>query len=298
MAARKPVPAPRASRPAPRGETAARPKTWAGALLGARESQQDTSLLEDLSDGTELLALVADGMGGHAAGALASQTVAKRFAAAFLRLRSDPAGLGAALRRALDEANLSVAEAQHGHPDRSGMGTTLIAAHVSPRGLAWISVGDSVLLLCRAGTIRRLNEDHSLRSLPGFTGGRQGNLLRSAITGDELALVDCSPEPLRLEAGDTLVLASDGLLTLSGDEILDLVGKHSADGPEALGAALIEAVNRRQDPKQDNCSVVTVGGFAAPPPPPVPPSRAGLRLLLPLAIVLVLVCAAAAALVW
>ncbi len=302
MAARPASSASCGPRPAPGFETATRPKTWAGALLGTRASQQDTSILEVLSDGTELLALVADGMGGHAAGALASQTVAKTFATAFLRLRFDPRGLEAALRGALSEANLAIAEVQHGHPDRSGMGTTLVAAHVSPQGVAWISVGDSVLLLCRAGGLRRLNEDHSLRSLPGFSGGRQGNLLRSAINGGELALVDCSPDPLRLEPGDALVLASDGLLTLSGDDILALVEKHSAEGPEALGTALIEAVDRRQDPKQDNCSVVTIGGFETPSPLATPlaapPSRAGLRLLLPLAIVLVLVCAAAAALVW
>ena len=89
-----------------------------------------------------------------------------------------------------------------------------------------MSVGDSPLLLFRRGEIALLNEDHSLApeldrlAKIGRITAEQAktdprrHMLRSAVTGEELDLVDVSRKPLVLEAGDYVILASDGVQTL------------------------------------------------------------------------------------
>ena len=246
---------------------------WGGALVGARSDQQDTFLTHALPASAGLLAIVADGMGGHASGALASQTAATAFRDAFLDLM-DHHPLDDVLNGAVQAANDAIEDMQAGHPERTGMGTTLVAILMTASGLSWISVGDSALLLCREKTLHRLNDDHSLRSLPEFAGSKQSNMLRSALTGDEIAMIDCHAEPLALQKGDVVLLASDGLLTLSDPEIVAEVGAPGAEIPDALGRNLLRAVERKADPKQDNCTVIVAVGLAGRPVSDTRPVRA------------------------
>jgi serine/threonine protein phosphatase PrpC len=236
---------------------------WGGALLGARSDQQDSFLTYRLEAPDALLAIVADGMGGRAAGALASQTAGAAFLDSFLARYAGEGAVGSALEDAVFAANQAIDDVQAGFPEREGMGTTLLAVYVSPAGLSWISVGDSLLLLYRDGKLHRLNEDHSLRGLPEFRGGRHGNMLRSALTGQDIALIDSHPGPLVLQTDDKIILASDGILTLSDAEISASLNVKGADFPEAAGCALLEAVAQKNNPKQDNCTLVLIGGVGA-----------------------------------
>src|SRR5437868_2514843 len=101
---------------------------------------------------------VADGMGGHQGGEVASDTALRTLDEAFVE--STSAGLLAAAHNAND----AVLERAAGNPELRGMGTTLVA--IAPTGdsdaIAWINVGDSRLYLLRDGELTQISEDHSL----------------------------------------------------------------------------------------------------------------------------------------
>jgi serine/threonine protein phosphatase PrpC len=78
------------------------------------------------------------------------------------------------------------------------------------------------------------------------------------VTGDDLDLVDVSRRPLALEAGDYVILASDGLHTLDQTEVQRIVAAYAEDGAEAVASALIREVEAMRDPHQDNTTVIAV----------------------------------------
>ena len=110
----------------------------AGQHQGARPYQEDSWALKRLGDGS-LLAVVADGMGGHAGGAVASKLAVEAFVHALEQ--------GGGLADGLQDANGAVRKGAVDKPDLSGMGATLVAAQVRGDEVRWISVGDSPLFL-------------------------------------------------------------------------------------------------------------------------------------------------------
>jgi PPM family protein phosphatase len=247
------------------------------ATQGARNYQEDTVIiwpgpaLPDLaSDSVEpdrLIAVLADGMGGRAGGAIASRTVCECFVRACAQGRGPWADR---LWFALRAANAAIARAVTSRPALAGMGTTVIGTAFGREGLQWISVGDSPLYLVRRGKIALLNEDHSLAPLLDqlaaegamtFEDARSDprrHVLRSAVMGGDLELVDFSRAPLPIEPGDCVILASDGIHALEPSEIARIVAANSHDGPGAIAAALIRAVENARDPRQDNATVAVV----------------------------------------
>jgi protein phosphatase len=238
-----------------------------GAAQGARSYQEDTAEVQAV--GGALLAVLADGMGGHVGGALASGLACRFFHVGFARSEGDdvPARLAEAL--ALADAAIAARTAE----DRKlrGMGCTLvgIALRPGPDRLEWVSVGDSPLYLVRrSGAILRLNEDHSLApeiDRLAETGALtweearvhpQRHVLRSALTGTEIEMIDRSRQPLALEPGDSVVLASDGIHTLPEADIARLTA--AAATPDAAARSLLAAVEAAGAPYQDNTTVVVV----------------------------------------
>jgi protein phosphatase len=150
------------------------------------------------------------------------------------------------------------------------MGSTLVGAKFGCDGLEWVSVGDSPMFLYRHGEIALLNEDHSLApaldqlvaegklSAERARTDPRRHMLRSAITGEEVDMVDVSRRPLPLESGDYVVLASDGIHTLEPSEIARVITAYGRDGCEVLAEALIRAVEQVRDPHQDNTTVIVV----------------------------------------
>lgn len=220
-----------------------------------------------------LIAVLADGMGGHTGGALASRTVCETFLSA---LHACDDNLKTHLTAALDRANGALAEKVAADPVLSGMGSTLVGVVFSDDGVDWVSVGDSPLLLYRRGEIAILNEDHSLApeldrlAQAGFMTPEEAmrdprrHMLRSAVTGDDLELVDVSRISLQLEAGDYVILASDGVHTLECSELERIVAAYADDGAEAVACALIRAVEAVRDPHQDNATVIAVRPMGLP----------------------------------
>ena len=252
------------------------------AMVGAREGQEDSCQFAPVSPaggGTvplerrpasrveTLLAVLADGMGGHVGGAEASTIACASFVAAY---QEETGSERSRLAGALDTANRAIAAALRRDRSLHGMGCTLVGAAFTDQGLQWVSVGDSPLLLFRDDKLYQLNEDHSLAplldelaangemTLAEAEADPRRNYLRAALTGDGIEMVDLSASALALREGDVVLLASDGIEVLSHAEMADLLAARTGDEPEALVAALLEAVEAKAAAGQDNVTVMAV----------------------------------------
>lgn len=251
------------------------------ASRGSRAYQEDSSALWTPAavltaarpeDDISLLAVLADGMGGHAGGARASQLVCQGFIDAFAQERS---AVRDRLRNGMVSANSAIDRTTRAEPHLEGMGSTLIGAAFGTQGLHWVSVGDSPLYLWRRGEIALVNEDHSLApaldrlAAEGKITQEQArndprrHMLRSAISGQEIELVDLCQRPLTLETDDVVVLASDGIHAIDEQLIARVITAWAQDGAAAVANALIRAVESVRDPHQDNTTVVAVRALAA-----------------------------------
>ncbi len=241
---------------------------------GARRYQEDAALTRPLAppshsggEPERLAAVLADGMGGHAGGAIASRTACDSFVATVATATGSSRDQ---LMAGLNAANAAIAREVDREPRLSGMGSTLVGALFGPEGLEWVSVGDSPLYLFRNGEIALLNEDHSLApaldqmaaegrlTIEQARNDPRRHLLRSAVVGEDLELVDISRAPLKLQEGDCVVLASDGIHTIDTEEIARVVGAYLSDGCQAIAEALVRAVEQVRDPHQDNITVLAV----------------------------------------
>ena len=203
-------------------------------------------------------------MGGHAGGAVASATVVQGFQAGFDR---DAPGIADRFNAGIDTANSAVSEKQQADPNLSEMGSTLVAALVVGTTLYWTSIGDSILWLFRDGRLQRLNADHSMRpvlqdlvELGRLTeeearSDPRVHQLRSVIYGEEVPLVDMNADGFELENGDLVLLASDGLETLSEQTLANLINAGAQDAGQ-LVKALLGAVENAQAPGQDNTTAL------------------------------------------
>ena len=230
------------------------PRASGDTIQGSRPEQQDAFRVVWLAEERALLLVVADGLGGHAAGEIASRLAADEVVSSFSAARSRGMPLREAFYLALDTANGAIAAHQRSAPETAGMGTTLVAAHLSGDGLAWVSVGDSPLWLFHDRAVHRLNEDHSMRS--AGPGAANANVVLSALDGRQTVLIDCKPQPLPIHPGDLVIIASDGLMTLSEGEIARIVGRDAAADAETIVRALLGAVEDCAEPYQDNCTVI------------------------------------------
>lgn len=233
------------------------------ASKGARNYQEDSAEVRDGSGA--LTAVLADGMGGHTGGALASGLACKFFLHAYATSSGE---VPARLAEALDLANAAIAHETAENPALNGMGCTLIGADFGPDGVQWVSVGDSPLFLVRKREIVLLNEDHSLApeidklavagriSWAAAKADPRRHFLRSALTGTEIELVDRSHRPLALQPGDVVILASDGIHTISHEDIAEVVAV--VREPGAVADALLAAVAAVGDTHQDNTTVIVV----------------------------------------
>ncbi len=211
------------------------------------------------------LLIVADGMGGHAAGEVASGMAAESIAA-FLREKLPASGtlvldaprlLGEAVRR----ADAAVRERAAADPTLHGMGTTAVVAVCRGDELALAHVGDSRAYLLHEGKLRRVTEDHSLVARMVSAGTitpaeARTHHLRNVITrslGFE-GNAEAEVQILEWVRGDLLLLCTDGLTGMAEDsEIENILAGHSAD-VEAGARALIDLANAHGG--TDNVSAV------------------------------------------
>lgn len=216
---------------------------------GERDYQEDSVLTEELSDGRTLVA-VADGMGGHAAGDVASSLAVEALVDG---LEED---------RSLDEsfhlANERVwAEAQE--PDKKGMGTTLTAMLLDGGSYQLANVGDSRAYLVSEEEVRQLTADHSFaaeaqeQGVPEETiqASQWRNALTRAIGTEEEVEVDLFG-PYDVAEATAILICSDGLYkTLSESDIREIF--LGSGGPDGAAQSLVTSA--LEEGSDDNISV-------------------------------------------
>ncbi|MGB8861189.1 MAG: Stp1/IreP family PP2C-type Ser/Thr phosphatase [Ilumatobacteraceae bacterium] len=230
-----------------------------------RTENEDAFIAEPLVYG------VADGMGGHAAGEVASA-----IAAGTLR---DRLGGGAqsvdVVVAAVVEANAAIFQGAHNNSAQRGMGTTLTAmvvlADEGSRRLALANVGDSRTYVMRSGRLRRVTIDHSyvqeLVSTGHITEAEarshpRRNIVTRALGIEPNVRVDTWVLPFVL--GDRYVLCSDGLVDeVDDDEIAEVLAANPT--PQAAADALVAAANEHGG--RDNVTVVVVDVLEGDEPP-------------------------------
>jgi|GEM_PF-731477 len=237
-------------------------------FLGDREGQEDYFLAQVMPNGKEVLAILADGMGGHASGEVASQKAVEAFSKTYKEYPSE--SIAAKLGAALQQANNEIANSITGDSSLEGMGCTLVGLHIGNSGLRWISVGDSPLFIYRNGKLLQINADHSMAPVieESFKQGKitkeeainhpHRNALRSAVMGGELTLIDTPTTPYGLLAGDIVILASDGIMSLSKSDIQSILKTSCREPSSEICSALINAVKAKKRPRQDNTTAVVL----------------------------------------
>jgi protein phosphatase len=202
--------------------------------------------------------LIADGMGGHAAGEVASALSVEAVEGFVLELlrrfsnlqASDEHGVISDLRQAVRQADARIVEEAALHPELAGMGTTLTMAFTSGGRLFVIHAGDSRCYLFRAGETHRLTTDHTLvaemvgRGVISPEQARkhpQRHMVTNVLGGGS-AGVRVDVQRVSLEPDDVLLLCSDGLTDMLDDARIAAV-LAAAPEPEAACARLIEQAN-------------------------------------------------------
>jgi len=218
-------------------------KAGGGQIQGSRRRQEDAWRIERYGD-DEVLAVVADGLGGHPAGDVASREAVREFVEQFGARRASGSK---SPRQWLQESTIAtdklLREMARTHRHLREMATTLVVLYTRGTEFWAVSVGDSYLLLLRGGRLTRLNELHS----------ESGGV--TSCMGFNLARVDVA-DRLALLAGDRFLLASDGVITLDDEEVAGFLGR--AEAPESAIKGMLDAIEQAALPNQDNVTVVAL----------------------------------------
>ena len=232
-------------------------EAWAGFALSiagtthvgrVRESNQDAFDRFDDDARDETLLVVADGMGGHRGGEVASRMAVGTLGKLVRELDGDPTER---LRLALERANYEIHRLGERDSMLHGMGTTVVALLLRPEGKAILAhVGDSRIYRLRGARLEAMTEDHSMvarwlkdglidedtaRNHP------QRNQIDRALGAAETVepdLLECELRP-----GDLFLLCSDGLTAMLPNEELERLATRSPD-PHAIVAWMIDAANQ------------------------------------------------------
>ncbi len=255
---------------------------------GARDYQEDAFMVNQLgeSENGDLCALIimADGMGGHAAGNVASNMVVATFNKTF-QAKFPTKQIAEVLTEALNRSNDQIRASIKETPALRGMGCTMVTAYVENNKLYWVSVGDSHLYLIRDRELIKQNADHSYGAYLDMMkeqgmeideqAGMSRNMLMSAMTGEEISSIDVAETAVNIRPGDRIIVASDGLDTLGAGAIIQY-SSWSATAKECV-YALLKAVEDANKINQDNTTIIVIdvkeretasasAGAAAPAP--------------------------------
>jgi PPM family protein phosphatase len=221
-----------------------------------RQNNEDALLLGEGKD--ETLFVVADGIGGFEAGEVASSLAVD----VLKDLQPDEP-----FKAAIGEANRRIVAAGRGDEKLSGMGTTVVAIRFGGKQgepVAEVAhVGDSRAYLVRGGDMNPITEDHSLVAELVRSGDLtrdeaaehpQKNLITRALGADEEVDVDTSILPI--EAGDRILLCSDGLSDMVSETVISEILAESQDDPERAARVLLSAALDAGG--NDNITIVVV----------------------------------------
>ena len=231
----------------------------ARSVTGKRANNEDSFFVP--KGGEISLAIVADGMGGHSAGNIAS-AIAVEAVASELK-KGGPGGPAALVMNAVNHANTAVFEYASAHPECKGMGTTLVMALLFKTRFVAANVGDSRLYHYHAGKLRQVTVDHSYVAELVASGyitreeaarHPQRNIITRAVGTRPIERVDVFE--CAWEKGDKLLICTDGLYgELSENELTDVLGQ-SAEELQTACDALVERALKAGS--RDNISAVII----------------------------------------
>ncbi len=242
-------------------------------VIGKRQEQQDAFGFTDRGDADFLqhggvVAVVADGIGGHAHGRQAGQLAVQAFLEDY-QSKPKQTTIPDALYHALQAANLAVCGFAEAQGECENCGTTLVAAALHPQSAAlyWVGVGDSRLYLLREQQWVQLTADGNyarqiIRKMARGTVIRDEQTpgvnplaLTSFLGKKQLSEIDRAIRPFTVHAGDRLVLCTDGLYeSLSTKEILECL----CYGPQEACQRLMQSLAAKNLPNQDNATVTVL----------------------------------------
>ncbi len=223
-----------------------------------RSNNEDSFAVIPLDEARGCLLVLADGMGGAAAGEVASRLAVDTLQATYAGARKRGATRDA-LTEALHEANRAVHARATADPKLAGMGTTCTVAAIAGNELTLGHVGDSRAYRVTKAAIEQLTLDHTLAQEMARVAGAggvaatvPGNVLTRCIGGASEVQADVSAKPIALDDGVSLVLCSDGLSNeVDSEEIHEIVATHD---PAAACEALVELARARGG--ADNITVI------------------------------------------
>lgn len=251
--------------------------------IGRKRKHNEDSFVIDISEG---LFVVADGMGGHAAGEVAAKiavdTIEEFIADTSQKMESTwPFQYNHQWRFnsnrlavAVEKANERVISAVAKQPSLKGMGTTLVGGILNGSGMSLAHVGDSRAYRRRGGALRRLTDDHSWvheQIVTGILTEEEAkshplkNVVTRALGGGPTVLPEL--QEYDLQPGDQYLFCSDGLTTMLTDEEIDEVLGTGRD-PETICRDLIDRANDRGGLDNITTIVVEVGDGASRPSSP------------------------------
>jgi serine/threonine protein phosphatase PrpC len=217
--------------------------------------------------------VVCDGMGGHAAGEVASQIAVDTIIGYFREQKPDSAADGTLadapegarmLAEAVKRANDAILHHALEHENASGMGTTLVAARFADDKFSIAHVGDSRIYLFRGGELLQLTEDHSLvmeqvrrgmLTMEEAKSSAAQNIITRALGTDETTLPDLGEFPA--QPGDVLLMTTDGILRhVTDDEIKEIL--RSLPSLDAACITLIDAANEAGGHDNSTCVLIRV----------------------------------------
>lgn len=251
-----------------------------------REQNQDVALVVPLggagTESGEFLLVLADGMGGHPAGDVASRIAVEALREALAHSTTDDLGL--ALKQAYRKANDAVFQAGIANPSHAGMGTTLTSALLRGKYATVANVGDSRAYLLRGNGLTQVTRDHTLVADEVAAGRIDADAARrdprrnilTEVVGTNLRLDSKLPNifELTLLPEDRLLLCSDGLYDVV--EEVDIQRALLGHDPGEAARALIELSQQRGT--RDNASAVVAAAMPTRVPIvilPPPAARTG-----------------------
>ncbi len=223
--------------------------------IGLKRKLNEDSILCGWQD----VFVVADGIGGHVAGEVASHIftnmVREKLSAGKLSLDED------GLRQLVIDGNEAILASSEKHPEREGMGTTATILHIEDNKAVWAHVGDSRLYRLRRGQMEQITTDHTYVAELVAAGSisdteaqdhPKRNMLMRAVGVDKDIKVDTGY--LDLEPGDIFLLCSDGLTNMVSLSAIQTILE--ANNMEDKSAALIDTA--KAGGGLDNISAIVV----------------------------------------
>jgi protein phosphatase len=215
--------------------------------------------------------MVADGMGGHAAGEIASSIAASTVEECVALRRESGKDPREILQLAVEEANSRIYETQLGRMDLAGMGSTITALLFRNDQYCVAHVGDSRAYLLRDGELRQITRDHSLvwhlyengvLDKKDLSSHPQKNLITRSIGPH--AHVEIDTETGNIREGDVFLICSDGLTDVVPEERIRSILSDQWRTPQQMSEASVEAANQAGSPDNVTVVVVRIGPGVSP----------------------------------